>query len=108
MIPRWIVNFVDGVRGLMRFPPVVIDGALYVSIAAFTALQSSFGSDEAIAIMGAKTLFWIKTSLGTLLASCLALKMFRSTSYSEHVKPKNGSGGTEFFVNPKPPTTPTP
>lgn len=98
MIPKWIVNFVDGIRGLLRIPPVVIDGTLYVSIAMFTALQSSFGSDEAAKFIALQTLFWLKTATGALLAAALSLKMFRSTSYGDHLKPKESTGNTEIYT----------
>lgn len=101
MIPKWVINFVDAIRGLMRFPPVVIDGTLYVSIAVLTSLQSSFAEEAATQFLGAPTLYWVQTTCKAMLASALALKMFRSTSYSDHVKPKEPTGNTEIFTKPK-------
>lgn len=71
---------------------VVLDGLVYTSLAVFTALNSQFGSDEAAKFINPTHLFWLKTICNTIAAAALALKMYRSTSYAEHLVKKNGNG----------------
>jgi hypothetical protein len=80
-------------------PPVFIDGALYALIAWFTFNQSYLGGDEAAKYIDAKTKFilnWVIGSGATIFAS---IKMFRSTTFSEHreEKKKNGAGDTQII-----------
>lgn len=72
----------------LSIPPVFTDGALYVSIAVFGFLLSQLGSEEALKYISAANLFWTKLIFGTFLAGFTALKMFRSTSYADHVTTK--------------------
>lgn len=65
--------------------PIQLDGTLYMLIAAFGSIQTFFSSDEAYKYVDPYVLFWIKALTGTLLAVVGALKMFRSTSYAEHM-----------------------
>lgn len=71
-------------RYVSTIPSVVIDGALYVGIAVFGALLAFFSSDDAYKYINPYFLFWAKGTTQALLASTSALKMFRSTSYSDH------------------------
>lgn len=61
-----------------------IDGTLYVCIAGFAFLDVFFGSDMAYKYIESYTLFWLKGSVGFVGAMALALKMFRSTTFSDH------------------------
>lgn len=65
--------------------PVFVEGLLYASLAIFLFLQSYFGSDEAAKYVSPVALFWIKAVIGSLASACGAVKMFRSTTYSDHV-----------------------
>lgn len=65
-----------------------IDGATYVLIALFGALSSTMGSDEAAKWVEPSTLFWIRTGCTIGGASVLAIKLFRSTSFANHLKEK--------------------
>lgn len=65
-----------------------IDGGTYVAIAFFGALQTAFGSDEAAKWIAAETLFWCRTICGATWQALLALKLFRSTSYANHLDAK--------------------
>ncbi len=67
-----------------------IDGSTYVLIAFFGALSASMGSDEAAKWMEPVTLFWVRTICGAIGASLLAVKMFRSTSFANHLKAQEG------------------
>jgi hypothetical protein len=68
--------------------PAQLDGALYIMIAVCGAVQTFFSSDEAYKYINAYLLFYIKCSAGIVLAGVGALKMFRSTTYSDHLKDK--------------------
>lgn len=65
--------------------PVFVDGILYVSIAVFAFMQIYLSNDDAYKYVSAVFLFWAKYVIGTLAAAAGALKMFRSTTYSDHV-----------------------
>ena len=69
-------------------PSVFIDGLLFVAIALFTSLSASVSSDEAAKYIDAQTLFWFKMFLSASAATVLALKMYRSTTFSEHQEVK--------------------
>lgn len=103
MIPKWVISFVDGLRGLLKIPAVWIDGTLYVSIAIFGVLQTSFASEEAVKFITPEKLFWTKTIIGAMASGALALKMFRSNPKPAEVPPKEPSGVTEFFAKPPEP-----
>lgn len=64
--------------------PMYIDGILYVAIALFTFLQTQFGGDEASKYITPVNLFWLKLVVGGLAASALALKLYRSTAFSDN------------------------
>ena len=86
-----------------RIKPVHIDGALYVAIAVFLAVQSYFTSEEAYKYVNPYAIFWIKGICAVVGAGAGALKMFRSRTYSDHVdaqKPPlpNPTDGTNLPV----------
>lgn len=66
--------------------PVFLDGLLYVLIAVFIFEQEFLSSDEAYKYVSPYVIFWSKFIIGTSAAATQALKMFRSTSYSDHLK----------------------
>lgn len=66
--------------------PVFIDGLLYVCILSFAFIQSYFTSDESYKYVSPYFLFWMKFVVGLLGTIAGAVKMFRSTSYSDHLK----------------------
>jgi len=73
-------------------PPVFIDGVLYALIAWFTFNQAYFGGDEAAKYIEPETKFWLNWLIGSSASLFAAIKMFRSTSYSEHLEEiKNGT-----------------
>ena len=80
--------------------PVTVDGTLYVLIALFGYMQATMSSEEAYKYASPHLLYWSKFSVGALLAVVSALKMFRSTSYSEHL------AGKETPAPAKEPTKP--
>lgn len=87
------------IRGMYKYfgetPAVFIDGWLYVLIALFGALTAAFASDEAAKYLKPEALFWLRTMCGVNSAWLLALKMFRSTSYSQHQENKKADENTE-------------
>ena len=74
----------------MKLQSIHIDGALYVGIGFLTAIQGGFSTDDAAKYIAPATLWWVRTLVMGLLAGIAALKMFRSQSYSDYVKAKNG------------------
>lgn len=69
-------------------PSVYIDGFIYVAIAVLQFLAAAFGDDESAKYIGPLTLYWLKRIVGTLAAGFLALKLYRSTAFADHVKEK--------------------
>lgn len=67
--------------------PVHIDGALYCAIGFLTALLVCLDSDKAVKLIAPATLWWVQTIAESLNGGLLALKMFRSTSYSDSKDP---------------------
>ena len=65
--------------------PVTIDGALYVLIALFGAALAELTSDDAYKYCSPYVLYYLKFATKLGLAGATALKMFRSTAYSEHL-----------------------
>lgn len=84
------------IRAMARYfggvSPVFVDGMLYVLIALFVFCQSYFGSDEAAKYVAPALLFWINGALGAGAAAVGALKMFRSSTYSDYLKQKQLEG----------------
>lgn len=91
------------IRALQKYfssiPPVFIDGFVYVMVQMLTVLSTQFGTDEAAKYVSAAPLFWMKIVIGELAAGFLAVKMYRSTSYADHLEAKKGN--TEFLNKPK-------
>lgn len=79
---KWTANYLAGI------PPVFLDGLLYVLIAEFGFFQVYFGGDEAAKYIEPTTKFWLCGAIGAGAAACASLKMFRSTTYGEHVAAK--------------------
>jgi len=69
----------------MKNQAVIVDGALWVLIALFTAMQGMLTGEEAYKYASPTILFWSKFAIASLAASCGALKAFRSTSYAHHI-----------------------
>ena len=74
---------------------------LYVAIAVFGFLTSTFGGDEAKQFLSPLTLFWCKTITGCMSAGALAIKLFLSTSYADWQSKKNGNGNGNGQTTPK-------
>lgn len=70
----------------MKIKPVHIDGVLYVLIAVFGSVQALMQSDETYKYMSGIAVFYIKCLSAVSLAACGALKMYRSSSYAEHIR----------------------
>jgi len=68
------------------FTPVVVDGTLYLLVAVLGWQMGMLSSDDASKYVSPQVLFWMKFSLGGISAGLLALKMFRSNSYSDSKK----------------------
>ncbi len=72
--------------------PVHLDGLIYVLIAFFGSWTALLGSDEAAKFISDTPLFWSRGTCTSLGAAMLALKMYRSTAYSDWRKEQNGHG----------------
>lgn len=69
--------------------PVWIDGTLYVLLALFGAVELTFNGDDIYKYwLNVKAIYWIKHSLGWIIAGITAVKMFRDKSYADHLKSK--------------------
>jgi hypothetical protein len=79
---RWMQNYFASVT------PMYVDGALYVAIAFFGALAALFSSDEAAKYLSPEALFWTRGGCGVVEATVLSLKMYRSTSFADHLASK--------------------
>jgi hypothetical protein len=90
---NWLSNY------FRTSPQVIVDGLLYVLIAFFGAMIASFNSDEAAKWIAPWLLFWCRSVSTWISAALLALKMFRSTAFAEHVAEKK-SGNTTYFTKP--------
>lgn len=73
-------------NGMGTVKPVHVDGVLYVCIAAFVALQTWVSSDESFKYINPYIIFYAKGFCAIAGATAGALKMFRSTSYSDSLK----------------------
>lgn len=70
-------------------PPVFIDGLLYVWIAMTGFCITFFSADDATMFIRPTALFWLKGIFGCGSAGLLALKLYRSTSYAQHLQAKD-------------------
>lgn len=77
-----MLNWIVKKYGNMK--PVVIDGFLYVVIAVCGTITAIMTSDEIYKYMNPYCVFYFKGLNEILCAAATALKMYRSTSYSEH------------------------
>lgn len=82
---------------LASLPSVFVDGLLYVLIALLGFLLVAFSTDDAAKYMPAYVLFWVKMGIGASNAVVAALKMYRSTQFSDHQAEKKRNGHTQFL-----------
>lgn len=69
--------------------PVWIDGTLYVLLALFGAVELTLNNDDIYKyVTDVRLVYWGKNIFAWLLAVTTAIKMFRSTSYADHVNDK--------------------
>jgi len=66
--------------------PVHVDGLIFVMIAFFGAVASALSGDDAAKYIGPATLWYAKNICTAVAAALLALKMYRSTTYSKDVQ----------------------
>lgn len=72
---------------------MLIDGIIYVCIGVLTFLTTQLGTDEAAKYIGPESLYYMRLSAGGVMSGFLALKMFRSETYSNWKRDKaNGNG----------------
>lgn len=83
MTPAWFLKYFG------KMSPMYIDGWLYVLIAMFGGIAASLNSDEAAKYVADWLLFWLRETTTWICAGLLALKMYRSTTYAEHIKEVN-------------------
>lgn len=76
-------NFIVSLKQLCSIPSVWIDGSTYILLAVFMFLQNHFSSDDAAKFIAPQTLFIVKGVVGAFSAMFLALKLFRSTAFSD-------------------------
>lgn len=74
--------------------PVFLDGFLYMLIAVFGAVQGYLSLDDAAKWINPQVLFWLKGIVVVCLTSVTSVKMYRSTSFAEHQRKKNGDTTT--------------
>lgn len=84
---------------------MILDGIIYATIALTAFLMTQWGSDEAGKFIDYYTLFWLKTVTGSVSATALSVKMFRSDTYSKWKEKQNG---THEKTTPVTPTAGTP
>lgn len=75
-------NYLDKIK------PVTLDGCLYMLIAICGSMVTMLNSDDAYKYFNPYVLYYSKFVVSVALAAVSALKMFRSTSYSEHLENK--------------------
>lgn len=64
--------------------PCHIDGIIFCCIAFFGSMAASLSTDDAAKYIGASTLWYEKNISTAIGATCLALKMYRSTTYAKY------------------------
>lgn len=69
-----------------NWKPIYTDGLIYGGIAFCAFWSTHFSSDEAYKYVVPKDLYWMRGWSGAIAATLLALKLFRSTSYAEHIQ----------------------
>lgn len=68
----------------MKRTTVWIDGWLYLVTAMGTAFLTYISSEEAYKYCSPVMLFWLKASVGSLIAGANGLKAFRSMTFARH------------------------
>jgi hypothetical protein len=81
------------------------DGLIYVLIALFGATGAALGTDDAAKYIEPATLWYAKSICNAIAASLLALKMFRSTTYSDARDAINGVSKVQTSPPIVPPET---
>lgn len=76
---------------LKNMTPVKLDGLLYVLIAVCGFAEATLTSDDIYKYMNPYFVFYVKWGIGMIGAGATALKMFRSTTYSDHVIAKKAA-----------------
>lgn len=76
---------------LARTPAVFIDGALYTLIAMIIPIQAMLSTDEAAKYLSPQFLWWMRIAVGGIAGGLGGLKMFRSSSYADHLHKANGN-----------------
>lgn len=71
--------------------PIWVDGSLKVLTALFGAVLLTFNNDDIYKYVGAYTVFWIKNLIEWLMTSTVALTLYRSTGYSDHLDAKEAA-----------------
>jgi hypothetical protein len=69
-------------------PAVFIDGMLYALLGLFIFLQSYISSDEALKHISEGARWWTLLVVGCCATLVGAIKMFRSTAFSDHQEQK--------------------
>lgn len=85
MVARFLKWFFGDVAAVaVNIKPVYLDAFLYTVAAVFIFLQGYFSGEEAYKYVNPYFLYWFKAFIGSLTAGAVALKMFRSDSFSKH------------------------
>jgi hypothetical protein len=98
-LERWLATL----KQLTQFPPVILDGGLYVLIALFNSLAAGLASDEAAKFVSPSVLFWMRLGFFSIAQMLLAAKMFRSTAFADHQKQVKESDTQRWEKYPPPP-----
>ena len=92
-----------------KIPSLFIDGVLYGSIAWFVFSQSYLGGDEAAKWIEPRAKFWLLYWIGSAGTVSGAMKMFRSTAFSQYQTEKKAANGGQppasNGATPEPPKT---
>jgi hypothetical protein len=67
---------------------MIVEGLLYASIALLGAFSTGIGTDEAAKFIDPKPLFWLRMICGVIWQTLLAIKTFRSESFSRDKQEK--------------------
>jgi len=94
MTPNWITNFIDSARAFMRFPPIILDGAIVVILSMLVWWNTQLGLDEAAKFIEPFVLWKLKICVGISAQGLLALKFFRSTGYAAYRDSKKSQDNT--------------
>lgn len=82
--------------------PVWIDGTLYVLLALFGAVELTLNNDDIYKyVTHVSLVYWGKNAVAWTLAVVTAVKMFRSTTYADHVADKEAAKALTLQTQPK-------